>query len=128
MGTPQFGIEMEPRSASSGHVTARGEGPLTGAFNGCRPAAMKSRGTPVNMCPNLDYGCPEFEDFFRLYGGRVNEAIRAGKLPADTQALTVIEDWQQDLKKVTLRIVWPEEGQTKSYERVNYMHAEDGGE
>jgi len=76
----------------------------------------------------MDYGCPEFEDFFGLYSDRVNEAIQAGKLPEDTQALVVIEDWQQDLKKVTLRIVWPDEGETKSYERVDYLHSERGSE
>jgi hypothetical protein len=82
---------------------------------------------PVNMCPNLDYGCPEFEHFFEIYSDRVNEAIEAGKLPAETQAVITIEDWQQDLKKVVLRIVWPDEGETKSYERVDYMHAEREG-
>jgi ubiquinol-cytochrome c reductase cytochrome b subunit len=131
MGTPQYGIEMEPAQRIIQDMAPQeGEGPLrlvsfaelpTGSFE-------VNAVQPVNMCPAMDYGCPEFESFFKLYGNRVNEAIKSGKLPAETQALTVVEDWQQDLKKVTLRVVWPDEGQTKSYERVVYLHAERGSE
>jgi len=131
MGTPQFGIEMEPAQRIIQDMTPQeGEGPLDRVpFHELQAGSYEVNAVqPVNMCPNLDYGCPEFEDFFRLFSDRVNRAIQAGDLPAETQALTVIEDWQQDLKKLTLRIVWPEEGKTKSYERVDYMHTERGSE
>ena len=131
MGTPQYGIEMEPAQRIIQDLSPQeGDGPLDRVpFDELQAGSYEVNVIePVNMCPNLDYGCPEFEDFFELYGDRVNEAIQAGKLPAETQALVVIEDWQQNLKKATLRIVWPAEGETKSYERVDYLHAERGSE
>jgi hypothetical protein len=79
------------------------------------------------MCPNLDFGCPSLENFWDNFSGRINEAVDIGSLPEETQAVMVIEDWAKDLKKVTLRIVWPGEGDaTKSYERVVYLHAHRG--
>jgi ubiquinol-cytochrome c reductase cytochrome b subunit len=131
MGLPQYGIEMEPAQRIIQDMTPQeGEGPLNEVpFDELQVGSYEVNAVqPVNMCPNLDYGCPGFEEFFGLYGDRVNEAIQAGKLPAETQALVTIEDWQQNLKKVVLRIVWPVEGETKSYERVDYIHSERGGE
>jgi hypothetical protein len=130
MGTPNYGIEMEPAQRIIQDMSPQeGEGPLDEVpFDELQTGSYEVNAVqPVNMCPNLDYGCPEFEHFFGIYSDRVNEAIQAGKLPAETQALVTIEDWQQGLKKVVLRIVWPEEGETKSYERVDYMHTERGG-
>jgi hypothetical protein len=44
----------------------------------------------------------------------------------DIQALMVIEDWQQDLKKITLRMVYTdsEDGARKTYERHIFRHRE----
>jgi hypothetical protein len=38
----------------------------------------------------------------------------------------VIEDWQQDLKKITMRMVYtdPEDGERKTYERHIFRHRE----
>lgn len=132
MGLPEFGIEMEPAQRIIQDMSPQeGVGPLQRVpFEELQVGSYEVNLTePINMCPNLDFGCPQLESFFRLYSDRVNLAIRKGDLPAETQALLVIEDWQKDLRKVTLRILWPgEEGRTRSYERVVYLHAKRGSE
>jgi quinol-cytochrome oxidoreductase complex cytochrome b subunit len=62
-------------------------------------------------------------DVFAEYSERVNTAEEEGKLP-DAQALMVIEDWQTDLRKVTMRILWNDatSGEGKSYEHSYYLH------
>jgi hypothetical protein len=114
-----------------------GEGPLQAVhFSDLQSGSYQVNAIqPLNMCPNLDFGCPSFEGFFGLFGERVNAAIETGGLPAETQALVVIEDWAKDLKKVTLRIVWqkPSEADAtqmvdNSYVRVVYLHAAREGE
>jgi len=131
MGTPQYGIEMQPAQRIIQDMAPQeGTGPLR-----LIPGEELQAGSyevnsvaPVNMCPNLDFGCPALESFFTLYGERVNESIKKGDLPQDTQAVLVIEEWQKDLKKVVLRMVWPEGGASKSYERTIYLHSERGSE
>ena len=68
---------------------------------------------------------PQFGLVFDEYQTRVLEAEEAGDLP-DAQAVMVIEDWQDDLKKVTPRIVWtdPESGEQKTYEKHIFLHRE----
>jgi hypothetical protein len=86
--------------------------------------------TPAkNMCPNLDFGCPQLETVFSEYTQRINEAVNTGKM-LDVQAVLLIEEWQLDLVKVTPRIVYtdPKDGVRKTYERVIYLHRERGGE
>jgi quinol-cytochrome oxidoreductase complex cytochrome b subunit len=130
MGLPQFGIEMEPAQRIVQDMTPQeGEGPLQHiVFNELQAGSYEVNAIePVNMCPNLDFGCPSLENFWDNFSGRINEAVDIGSLPEETQAVMVIEDWAKDLKKVTLRIVWPGEGDaTKSYERVVYLHAHRG--
>jgi len=131
MGTPQYGIEMQPAQRIIQDMGPQeGTGPLR-----LIPGEQLQVGSyevnatePINMCPNLDYGCPDLEAFFKLYTGRVDEAIKRGDLPQETQAVLVIEDWQQNLKKVVLRMVWPENGADKSYERTYYIHSQRGSE
>jgi hypothetical protein len=42
----------------------------------------------------------------------------------------LVEDWQTDLRKVTLRIVWDDvtTGQSKTYERHVFLHRDNGAE
>jgi hypothetical protein len=64
-----------------------------------------------------------------LFTDRVNEAIDSGALD-NGDAVIVTENWQQDLKKVTMRITWdaPETGDRKTYERHIYIHRNNQGE
>jgi hypothetical protein len=132
MGLPEYGIEMEPaQRIIQDMAPMEGEGPLRLLPHNQLVAGSYevNKNEFTNMCPGLDFGCPDFESFFRTYTERVNLAVKEGLLPKETQAVVVIEDWQKDLSRVTLRIVWPAEGgKTKSYERIVYIHAERGGE
>jgi len=139
MGLPVWGIEMEPATRIVQDMAPQeGEGPLR-----LIPYAELQAGSyevnqteTTNLCPSLDFGCPGLESFLGTFSQRVNEAIKAEKLPRDsTQAVLVVEDWQQDLKRLTLRIVWqapdPKDSSrtvNKSYERVVYLHADRGSE
>jgi hypothetical protein len=85
--------------------------------------------TPTkNLCPNLDYGCPELEAVFEQFTDRINIAAAEGKLD-NVEAVMLIDDWQQDLKKATYRIGWDdEEGERKTYEHAVFIHRNRGGE
>lgn len=47
---------------------------------------------------------------------------------ADAKGFFVVEDWQTDLKKITLRVTWTPraKGDTGSYERTIYLHKDSG--
>lgn len=133
MGTPQFGIEMEPSQRIVQDMTPmEGEGPLQAVpFDQLQAGKYQVNQTETtNMCPQLDFGCPGFESFFTLFSNRVNDAIETGSLPKDVQAVVTIEDWAQNLKKVTVDMIWnvpdpnnPAKPIQKSYERVVYLDA-----
>ncbi len=59
----------------------------------------------------------------------VNESIENGDLP-NGEGIMVIEDWQADLKKVTMRILWddPVSDQGKDYFKHIYLHKNHGSE
>ncbi|MFM8322007.1 MAG: cytochrome bc complex cytochrome b subunit [Chloroflexota bacterium] len=126
MGLPEYGIEMEPaQRIIQDMAPMEGEGPLRLIpYDQLQAGSYEVGSTvPENLCPALDFGCPELESFFKLYAGRIDQAIAQGRLPKETQAVLVVEDWQAELAKLTLRIVWPADGKSKSYERVVYLHA-----
>jgi hypothetical protein len=90
---------------------------------------------PDNLCPSLDFGCPALTSVFQEYNNRIMEAATNEQLPSELrlpnpEAVMVIEDWQQNLRKVTMRIAWqdPETGETKSYEKPVFIHRDHVGE
>jgi ubiquinol-cytochrome c reductase cytochrome b subunit len=132
MGTPLWGINTPAATRILQDLAPEeGTGPLREIpFEQLQSGVYEVNATdPTNMCPNLDFGCPQLETVFNEYSQRVNEAADAGKLP-DVQAVLLIEDWQKDLRKVTPRIVWtdPDSGDTKTYERHIFLHRSRGGE
>jgi hypothetical protein len=78
---------------------------------------------PEKMCPTLDFGCPELEAVFIDFTEDVMKAEEAGDLP-DAQAVLIIEDWQEDLRKVTPRILWTDQnsGETQTQEKNVFLH------
>ena len=54
---------------------------------------------------------------------QVTKAEEAGGLP-DAQAVLIIEDWQEDLRKVTPRIIWTDQdsGKTQTQEKNVFLH------
>ena len=84
---------------------------------------------PRDICPNLTFGCPELSEVFREFSDRIYYAAAAEglqdyeQLPNGEGVLT-IADWQDDLKKVTMRISWddPNTAVPKSYEKHYFLH------
>jgi ubiquinol-cytochrome c reductase cytochrome b subunit len=132
MGMPGYGIETPAATRILQDLAPEeGVGPLRMVpFDQLQPGVYEVNITPPeNMCPNLDYGCPELEAVFATYTDRVNLAVAGGKLK-DAQAVLVIEDWQENLRKVTPRIIWmdPATVSEKTYDRHIYLHRNRGGE
>ncbi len=132
MGTPGFGIETPAATRIIQDLAPEeGTGPLREVpFDQLQPGVYEVNKTPTTkMCPQLDYGCPQLETVFSGFADRVNEAAAAGKLE-NFQAILVIEDWQENLRKITPRIVWQDAatGETKTYERHIYLHRNRGSE
>ena len=128
MGLPQWGIEANPATRIvQDMMPEEGQGPVREIpYDQLQAGAYEVGVTPgTRMCPNLDFGCPELEGVFAEYSRRVAEAEQIGVI-TDIQALMVIEDWQQDLKKITLRMVYTdsEDGERKTYERHIFRHRE----
>ena len=126
MGLPEYGIETDAATRIVQDLAPEeGEGPLRQVpFEQLQPGVYAVNLTePVNMCPDLDYGCPALEEVFEEFTLRVNQAVEEGNLN-DVEAVMVIDDWQQDLKKVTPRIIWTDDGQRKTYEKQVYLHRE----
>ncbi|MEW5869664.1 MAG: cytochrome bc complex cytochrome b subunit [Chloroflexota bacterium] len=132
IGLPEYGIETNPATRIVQDLAPEeGVGPLRQVpFDQLQPGAYEVNLTPAkNMCPSMDFGCPDLEAVFAEFTQRINESMQLGKM-ADVQAVMVIEAWQMDLVKITPRIVYtdPEDGQRKTYERVIYLHRERGSE
>jgi ubiquinol-cytochrome c reductase cytochrome b subunit len=126
MGLPEYGIETPPATRIVQDLAPEeGTGPLRQIpFEQLQSGVYEVNVTPTtNMCPELDFGCPQLEAVFKQYSDRLNEAGQAGQLP-DFSAVMIIEDWQQNLKKVTPRITWfdLESGQERVYEQHIYLH------
>lgn len=130
MGLPEYGIETDAATRIGQDLAPEeGVGPLRQVpFDQLQPGTYIVNETPaLRMCPTLDFGCPQLEEVFKLYTEMVNAAIQRGKLP-EAQAVLVIDDWQLDLKRLTIRITWSEASQIKTYEKHIYLHRERGAE
>ena len=91
-------------------------------------------GNPVGTYDLAQYATPPpnatpFQAMLVQIQARINEqAVRAqnGDQTAlkDAKGFYVVEDWQSDLKKITLRITWTPQvaGDTGSFEKVIYLH------
>ena len=130
MGLPEFGIKTSAATRIVQDLAPQeGVGPVHKIpFTQLQTGVYEVNQTPVrNLCPDIDYGCPELESVFGSYTQRVNAAVEQGDLPTGTGVM-LIEDWQQDLKKITFRIIWEEDNQSKTYERHLFLHRERGVE
>ena len=132
MGLPEYGIKQPAATRIIQDMAPQeGVGPLRDVPYDQLQAGVYEVGgeVPRDLCPNLDFGCPQLTSVFKQFSERVTNASTNESLPAyrrlpDAQAAMVIEDWQQDLKKVTMRINWSDvtSGKPQVYERHVFLH------
>lgn len=125
MGTPHFGITLPPATAiAQALAPEEGIGPL-------RSVPFADLPIGVYVAGKTDPGGlpASFRPVFAEYSRRVADASASGRLP-DAQAFLIVQEWQQDLKRVTLRIGWadPQRGGRLTYERDLYLHRQRTGE
>ena len=131
MGTPVFGIETPPAVRIIQDLAPEeGVGMLRAVpFDQLQPGVYFINDTELDTLP------PEFAAFFTEYEDRVNQVEERGKF-VDPTALVYVSEWQKDLKKVVLRIVWtePPDSKTgvseglKAFEHEFYLHRDRGSE
>lgn len=131
MGLPEYGIETPPATRIVQDLAPEeGVGPLRAVpFEQYQAGVYEVNVTPTsNLCPEIDFGCPDLERVFAEFTRRVNEATEAGAFE-NTRALLIIEDWQANLVKVTPLINWddPETGDPRSYQHDFYIHQDRMG-
>jgi hypothetical protein len=128
MGTPLYAIETPAATRILQDLAPEeGEGPIREIpydelITGTYQVGVTQIGV-AGLCPDLDFGCPKLEEVFTEYSAEVTEKIEEGEL-VNGQGFMIIEDWQENLKKVTMRIVWndPVTNEEKSYERLIFLH------
>lgn len=140
MGLPQYAIQTPAATRIIQDLAPEeGVGPLRQVPYEQLVAGVYEVGPtlPKEICPGLDRGpdvargCPELTAVFREYSERINHAATQEDLPSyarmpDASAIMLIEDWQPDLKKITMRINWNDvvTGDPKVYERHIFLHRE----
>ncbi len=118
MGTPEYGIET-PSAARTIQDLApeEGIGPLRAIpFDELVPGIYVVNETNPR---DLD---GELGEVFAIYTEYINRFNESDPEFVDPEALMIITDWAADLKKVTLRILWTEEGERKNLEHEYYLH------
>ncbi|MBE0408360.1 MAG: cytochrome b N-terminal domain-containing protein [Anaerolineales bacterium] len=126
MGLPQWGIELPPATRIVQDLAPEeGTGPLRSVpFEQLYPGIYEVNvNQPSRMCPELDFGCPEFEAVFAEFTQKINAAEESGALP-NVRALITIEMWQYNLIRVTPQIFWndPETGEPREYDKQIFLH------
>jgi hypothetical protein len=138
MGTPAYAIQTPAATRILQDLAPEeGIGPMREVpFDQLRVGTYEVSSTiPRNLCTDAPTGCPALTRVFVEYSQQVNKAATDVNLQPyqrlpNAQAIMLIEDWQQDLRKVTLRIVWDDvaTGQSKTYERHIFLHRDHGAE
>jgi hypothetical protein len=119
MGTHHYGIRLPPAERIAQHLAPQeGIGMLREVpFDQLEVGVLDIHGSDATILP------PKLEEVFSRFKALVLAAERNGELPGASGVL-LIEDWQADLKRVTLRIGWENragEGRT-SFERMVHLH------
>lgn len=132
MGTPLYAIETPAATRILQDLAPEeGVGPLRAVpYEQLQPGIYETNATLTgDLCPDIPYGCPEFTAVFEEFAVRVAEAEGSGKL-SNAEGILVIQEWQVDLKKVTMRILWTdlESGVSKTFEHNYYLHKDRLGE
>lgn len=120
MGTPRFGVTAPPAvEIAQEFIPEERVGPV--------------RQIPFDQLAGGPYDTETFvlpaspsrlEQVFAAFKARVEDQR---ELP-EGQGVMVIEDWQEGLKKITLRITWkkPDKEERESFEKSVYVHRDSG--
>lgn len=119
MGTHHFGIETSPavrivqRLAPEEGIGLLHQVPYDQLVVGLYPTGQ----TEIETLP------PELGGVFAAFESQVDAAAKRGELP-QVEGVMIVEDWQADLRRVTLRLVWSDEGSESpvTYETFIYLH------
>jgi quinol-cytochrome oxidoreductase complex cytochrome b subunit len=125
MGTPHFGIALPPATAiAQALAPEEGVGPLRSVPFDALPVGVYI----VGATESTDLPAP-FRNVLTEYSRLVAEAGERGHLP-EAQALLIVQEWQQDLKRVTIRISWTDQqrGNRQTFERDLYLHRQRANE
>lgn len=119
MGSHHYGIELPPVTQIMQNLAPEeGIGPLRAApYDQLVVGIYPINETDASALP------PALAEVFSEFERQVNGAAAQNALP-EAEARMIVEDWQADLKRVTLRIVWtdPENGQRKTQDRIVHLH------
>ncbi len=138
IGTPQFKIETPAATRIMQDMAPEeGLGPLRSIpFDQLKTGVYEVAGkVPRDLCPDLPFGCPDLTSVFSDYARRVETAATDTRLSDElrlpnAKAVLIIEDWQENLKKITMRITWndPKTNVEKTQSKDVYLHHDHGGE
>jgi hypothetical protein len=118
MGTPWFAVETSPdQEAIAILLPQTSPGPL-------RQADWEQ--LPYGTFEATQWAQAPTPTLSRLLETFDEEVEKAGRDPryVGPEGLMIIEDWQPDLKKITLRVVWTdgETGKASEFSQVQYLH------
>ncbi len=135
LGTANYGINLPPAAHISQELAPEeGVGPLHRVpFDALAVGVYQIDAADASPMP------APLAVVFDQYQRQVQAARDAGELP-EAQAFMIVEDWQQDLKRVTLRITWLQEtaepaasgssgappATAQTLERTIYLHRDRG--
>lgn len=117
MGTPWYGVTTSPeQEAVAALIPQTHPGPL-------RLAAWDQ--LPVGIYEANRWAeapTPALQRLLRTFNEELTHARGPGR--ADVEGVMVIEDWQSDLLKITLRVVWTDasSGLPDQYSEIAYLH------
>jgi quinol-cytochrome oxidoreductase complex cytochrome b subunit len=121
MGTHNYGIDLPPvERIAQNLVPQEGVGPLHAVpFDQLRVGLYDIDHTDAAELPDV------LGRVFDMFSDQVRAAGRKGKLSKPTGVM-MVEDWQADLKRVTLRMGWekPDGSGRMSFERMVHLHRE----
>jgi quinol-cytochrome oxidoreductase complex cytochrome b subunit len=121
LGTHHYGIHLPPAERIAQDLAPQeGRGPLHGIpFDQLMVGLYDIDTVDANSLP------PALGHLFAKFSAQVKAALHRSLMPKAT-GIMVVEDWQKDLKRITLRITWedPNQPTRKSFERIVHLHRE----
>ena len=122
MGTHHFGIDLPPAQRILQDLAPdEGEGPVRRIpFGQLKVGLYEMKKTDIN---NLDDLGPQLRSAVSRFFHGVGRWEQAGVLPG-ADGVFIVEDWQADLKRVTMRISWHQGSgaERKSADRMIHIH------